>query len=64
MMATHDIEMVQSFGQRIIYLENGRVARDREMIFVGDVRDRMEESRVSRRAEQLSEHDIRDEEKE
>ena len=64
LMATHDIEMVQSFGQRIIYLENGRIVRDREMIFVGDVRDRMEESRVSRRADQLSEHDIRDEENE
>jgi cell division transport system ATP-binding protein len=64
LMATHDIEMVQSFGQRIIYLENGKIMRDREMIFVGDVRDRMEESRVSRRAEQLSEHDIREEDNE
>ena len=64
LMATHDIEMVQSFGQRIIYLEDGKIVRDREMIFVGDVRDRMEESRISRRAEQLSEHDIRDEDKE
>jgi cell division transport system ATP-binding protein len=62
LMATHDIEMVQSFGQRIIYLENGKIARDREMIYVGDVRDRMEESKVSRRAEQLSDHDIREEE--
>ncbi|MCK5711618.1 MAG: cell division ATP-binding protein FtsE [Hyphomicrobiaceae bacterium] len=64
LMATHDIEMVQSFGQRIIYLEDGKIARDREMIFVGDVRDRLDESRVARRAEQLSEHDIRDEEME
>jgi cell division transport system ATP-binding protein len=64
LMATHDIEMVQSFGQRIIYLEDGKIVRDREMIFVGDVRDRLDESRVARRAEQLSDHDIRDEETE
>jgi cell division transport system ATP-binding protein len=64
LMATHDIEMVQSFGQRIIYLEGGRIARDREKIYVGDVRDRLGESRVSRRAEQLTDHDIKDEEAE
>jgi cell division transport system ATP-binding protein len=62
LMATHDIEMVQSFGQRIIYLEGGKIVRDREMIYVGDVRDRLDASQVSRRAEQLSEHDIRDDE--
>jgi cell division transport system ATP-binding protein len=62
LMATHDIELVQNFGQRIIYLEEGRIARDREMIFVGDVRDRMKTSTVHRRAEQLSGHDIEEEE--
>ena len=60
LMATHDIELVQGFGQRVIFLEHGRIARDREMIFVGDVRDRMDGSRVSRRAEQLAGHDIPD----
>ena len=58
LMATHDIELVQSFGQRIIYLEEGRIVRDREMVYVGDIRDRMDESHVSRRAEKLEGHEI------
>lgn len=58
LMATHDIELVRSFGQRIIYLEEGRVALDREMIFVGDIRDRIDESSVSESASRLSEYDI------
>ncbi len=60
LMATHDISLVRSFGQRIIYLENGRVARDSEKIFVGDIRDRIEESSVSESAERLSGHEITD----
>jgi cell division transport system ATP-binding protein len=58
LMATHDIELVRSFGQRIIYLEEGRVALDKEMIFVGDIRDRIGGSSVSESASRLSEYDI------
>ena len=57
-MATHDIDMVRSFGQRIIYLEEGRVVRDKERIFVGDIRDRIDESSVSKDAERLSGQEI------
>ena len=53
LMATHDIEMVRSFGQRIIYLEDGRIVRDKEMIFIGDIRDRIGGSSVSENAERL-----------
>lgn len=58
LMATHDVELVRSFGQRIIYLENGRVVRDKEMIFVGDLRERLPDSKVSERAKDLTERDI------
>lgn len=57
-MATHDIDLVRSFGQRIIYLEDGRIVKDKEMIYVGDLRERLEGSGVSDKAEQLREHDI------
>ncbi len=60
LMATHDIELVSSFGQRIIYLEEGKIVRDKEMIYVGDIRDRMTGSRVSQRADMLSDHEITD----
>ncbi|MBN1165461.1 MAG: cell division ATP-binding protein FtsE [Candidatus Krumholzibacteriota bacterium] len=60
LMATHDIDLVKSFGQRIIYLEEGRIVRDKEMIYVGDIRDRIDQSKVSRRAEMLSDHEITD----
>jgi cell division transport system ATP-binding protein len=58
LMATHDLDLVRSFGQRIIYLENGRVVRDSEMIYVGDLRERIADSKVSRKAERLEGHDI------
>jgi len=58
LMATHDLDLVRSFGQRIIYLENGQIVRDREMIYVGDLREKIAESKVSRKAERLREHDI------
>ena len=58
LMATHDLDLVRSFGQRIIYLEDGRVARDKEMIYVGDLRERIADSQVSQKAERLKEHDI------
>ncbi|MBU8922349.1 MAG: ATP-binding cassette domain-containing protein [Bacteroidales bacterium] len=58
LMATHDIEMVRSFGQRIIYLENGKIMRDKEMIYVGDIRDRIDGSSVSENAGRLSGHEI------
>ena len=62
LMATHDLDLVKSFGQRIIYLEEGRVVRDKEMIYIGDLRERIEESKVSREAERFKEHDITDSE--
>ncbi|UCF07097.1 MAG: cell division ATP-binding protein FtsE [bacterium] len=58
LMATHDIDLVRSFGQRIIYLEEGRIVRDKEMIFVGDLRERLPDSKVSRRADDLEGYDI------
>ena len=63
LMATHDLDLVGNFGQRIIYLENGRIVRDKEMIYVGDLRERIPESKVSREAERLTGHDITDGEK-
>ncbi len=62
LMATHDIEMVRSFGQRIIYLEDGKIMRDKERIYVGDIRDRIDGSSVSESAGLLSDHDITGEE--
>ncbi len=61
LMATHDIELVKSFGQRIIYLDSGKLAREQEMIYVGDLGDRMERSRVSRRAETFVDRKIEEE---
>jgi cell division transport system ATP-binding protein len=58
LMATHDIDLVRSFGQRIIYLENGRLVRDKEMIYTGDLRERIGDSRVSERAERMKDFDI------
>ncbi|MBN2070772.1 MAG: ATP-binding cassette domain-containing protein [Candidatus Krumholzibacteriota bacterium] len=58
LMATHDINLVRSFGQRIIYLENGTIVRDSEKIYIGDIRDRIDESSVSESAERLSGHEI------
>lgn len=58
LMATHDIDLVRSFGQRIIYLEEGRLVRDKEMIYTGDLRERIEDSRVSKRAERMKDLDI------
>ncbi len=62
LMATHDFDLVRSFGQRIIYVEGGRIVKDKEMIYVGDLRERIAESRVSREAEHLTGHDITEEE--
>jgi len=58
LMATHDLDLVRSFGQRIIYLEEGRIVRDKEMIYVGDLRERISESKLSRKADRLAGHDI------
>jgi cell division transport system ATP-binding protein len=62
LMATHDLDLVRSFGQRIIYLEDGRIVRDKEMIYVGDLRERIEDSKVTKKARHLSGHDITDDE--
>lgn len=58
LMATHDIDLVRSFGQRILYLEEGRLVRDKEMIYTGDLRERIDDSRVSKRAERMKGRDI------
>jgi len=58
LMATHDLDLVKSFGQRIIYLEDGHVAKDSDMIYMGDLRERLDGSRVSERAERLEDRDI------
>ena len=58
LMATHDFDLVRSFGQRIIYLEEGRIVKDKEMIYVGDLRERIEDSSVSKEADRLSGRDI------
>lgn len=58
LMATHDLELVKSFGQRIIYLEAGRIVKESEMIYVGDLRHRIEQSQVGERAARLEERDI------
>ena len=58
LMATHDIDLVRSFGQRIIYLEEGKLVRDKEMIYRGDLRERIDDSRVSERAELMKDRDI------
>jgi ABC-type phosphate/phosphonate transport system ATPase subunit len=60
-MATHDLDLVRSFGQRIIFLEDGSIFKDREKIYVGDLRDRISDSQVSQKAEQLKEHDLSEE---
>lgn len=44
LMATHDLDLVRSFGQRIIYLEDGSIVKDKEKIYVGDLRDRISDS--------------------
>jgi len=58
LMATHDLDLVKSFGQRIIYLEGGRVVKDKDMIFVGDLREKLAGSPVSEKADRLEDHDI------
>ena len=60
LMATHDMELVRSFGQRIIYLDNGRIVRDKEMIYMGDLKDRIDSSDMSRNADRFEERDVTD----
>jgi ABC-type phosphate/phosphonate transport system ATPase subunit len=57
-MATHDLDLVKSFGQRIIYLDGGRVVKDKDMIYVGDLRDRIAGSEISEKADRLEDRDI------
>jgi ABC-type methionine transport system ATPase subunit len=57
-MATHDFDLVKSFGQRILYLESGRIMKDRDMIYVGDLREKIADSQLSEKAERFKERDI------
>jgi cell division transport system ATP-binding protein len=58
LMATHDLDLVKSFGQRIIYVENGRIVKDKDMIYVGDLRRKIADSTISERADRLKDRDI------
>jgi cell division transport system ATP-binding protein len=58
LMATHDLDLVKSFGQRIIYVEGGRVVKDKDMIYVGDLRAKLAGSAVDEQAARLTDHDI------
>lgn len=58
LMATHDVELVESFGQRTVYLENGKIVKDSEMVYRGDLRESIMDSRIDRRARQLGERNI------
>ncbi len=58
LMATHDLELVRSFGQRIIYLEDGSIVKDKEMVYVGELRERISDSKVTEEAERLEGLDI------
>jgi cell division transport system ATP-binding protein len=60
LMATHDLDLVRSFGQRIIYLEDGAIVKDKERIYVGDLRERLSDSKVSEKADRLTDHDVTD----
>ncbi len=64
LMATHDLDLVRSFGQRIIYLEDGKIAEDKEKIYVGDLRERILDSKVSEKADQLTDHDLTERDRE
>ncbi len=58
LMATHDVELVKSFGQRIIYLQDGKIAKDKEMLFRGNLRESISNSRVDHRVKKFTEHSI------
>jgi ABC-type ATPase involved in cell division len=58
LMATHDLDLVKSFGQRIIYLDGGRVVKDKDMIYVGDLREKIADSKISEEADRLEDRDI------
>jgi cell division transport system ATP-binding protein len=58
LMATHDIDLVRSFGQRIIYLDKGRIVQDKEKVYVGDLRERIDDANVSKLAERFKDRDL------
>ncbi|MCD6379612.1 ATP-binding cassette domain-containing protein [bacterium] len=58
LMATHDVELVRSFGQRIIYLQDGKIIKDKEMLFRGNLRDSISDSQVDHRARKFTDHRI------
>jgi len=58
LMATHDVDLVKSFGQRIIYLRDGRIVKDREMLFRGNLRDTLSDSHVDYRARKFTDNAI------
>ena len=58
LLATHDVELVRSFGQRTIYLEEGRVVKDSGRVFEGDLRQSISDSQVERRAREFRDRRI------
>jgi cell division transport system ATP-binding protein len=58
LLATHDVELVRSFGQRTIYLEDGRVVKDSGRVYEGDLRRSMSDSQVERRAREFRDRRI------
>jgi cell division transport system ATP-binding protein len=60
LLATHDVELVRSFGQRTIYLEDGRVVKDSGRVFEGDLRRSISDSRIDRRAREFKDRKLGD----
>jgi cell division transport system ATP-binding protein len=48
LMATHNLALVEKFGQRIVHLRDGVVEEDRKMGLVGNPSDRLEEMQRNR----------------
>jgi len=59
LMATHDQHFVQTFGQRIIHLRDGRVLEDRTTNLVGNMSDRLESVRLDRERQKRIDREIK-----
>lgn len=42
LMATHDLSLVEKFGQRIIFLREGRIEEDKTLGFLGNLEEKLE----------------------
>jgi cell division transport system ATP-binding protein len=59
LMATHDHSFVQTFGQRIIHLRDGKVFEDRTTGFVGNLSDRLDQVRMDRERQRRIERELK-----